>query len=145
MEKDRYEIRPGAKRFELWESYMAGKSGLRAAMDYARSWDLDVSYARIQKLADQIRTGLDDIPGATVLDLGAEQCGIVSFTMDSSDLTEVVRALGEQAINVSVSTADMTRLDMESRGIESLVRASVHYYNSNDEIARLLTALESLA
>ncbi len=124
---------------------MAGKSGLRAAMDYARSWDLDVSYARIQKLADQIRTGLDDIPGATVLDLGAEQCGIVSFTMDSSDLTEVVRALGEQAINVSVSTADMTRLDMESRGIESLVRASVHYYNSNDEIARLLTALESLA
>ncbi len=65
--------------------------------------------------------------------------------MDSSDLTEVVRALGEQAINVSVSTADMTRLDMESRGIESLVRASVHYYNSNDEIARLLTALESLA
>ena len=124
---------------------MAGKSGLRAAMDYARSWDLDVSYARIQKLADQIRTGLDDIPGATVLDLGAEQCGIVSFTMDSSDLTEVVRALGEQAINVSVSTADMTRLDMESRGIESLVRASVHYYNSKDEIARLLTALESLA
>lgn len=124
---------------------MAGKSGLRAAMDYARSWDLDVSYARIQKLADQIRTGLDDIPGATVLDLGAEQCGIVSFTMDSSDPTEVVRALGEQAINVSVSTADMTRLDMESRGIESLVRASVHYYNSNDEIARLLTALESLA
>ena len=124
---------------------MAGKSGLRAAMDYARCWDLDVSYARIQKLADQIRTGLDDIPGATVLDLGAEQCGIVSFTMDSSDLTEVVRALGEQAINVSVSTADMTRLDMESRGIESLVRASVHYYNSNDEIARLLTALESLA
>ena len=65
--------------------------------------------------------------------------------MDSSDPTEVVRALGEQAINVSVSTADMTRLDMESRGIESLVRASVHYYNSNDEIARLLTALESLA
>ena len=124
---------------------MAGKSGLRAAMDYARSWDLDVSYARIQKLADQIRTGLDDIPGATVLDLGAEQCGIVSFTMDSSDPTEVVRALGEQAINVSVSTADMTRLDMESRGIESLVRASVHYYNSKDEIARLLTALESLA
>lgn len=124
---------------------MAGKSGLRAAMDYARSWDLDVSYARIQKLADQIRTGLDDIPGATVLDLGAEQCGIVSFTIDSSDPTEVVRALGEQAINVSVSTADMTRLDMESRGIESLVRASVHYYNSNDEIARLLTALESLA
>ena len=124
---------------------MAGKSGLRAAMDYARSWDLDVSYSRIQKLADQIRTGLDDIPGATVLDLGAEQCGIVSFTMDSSDPTEVVRALGEQAINVSVSTADMTRLDMESRGIESLVRASVHYYTSNDEIARLLTALESLA
>jgi selenocysteine lyase/cysteine desulfurase len=144
VEKDRYEIRPGAKRFELWESYMAGKSGLRAAMDYARSWDLEVSYARIQKLAEQIRTGLGDMPEATVHDLGEEQCGIVSFTLDGRNPADVAKALRDQAINVSVSTADMTRLDMESRGLESLIRASVHYYNSDDEIQRLLEALETL-
>jgi cysteine desulfurase/selenocysteine lyase len=142
VEKDRYEIRPGAKRFELWESYMAGKSGLRVAMDYARSWGLDISYARIQKLADQIRTGLGDIPGATVHDLGVEQCGIVSFVLDGRDPSDVTKALRDQNVNVSVSTADMTRLDMDPRGLDSLIRASVHYYNSDDEIARLLEVLE---
>ncbi|MBT4711833.1 MAG: aminotransferase class V-fold PLP-dependent enzyme [Alphaproteobacteria bacterium] len=144
VEKDRYEIRPGAKRFELWESYMAGKSGLRVAMDYARSWGLDVSYARIQKLADQIRAGLRDIPGATVHDLGVEQCGIVSFALDGHDPADVTKALSEQAINTSVSTANMTRLDMDSRGLDSLIRASVHYYNSDDEIQRLLQAVNDL-
>jgi cysteine desulfurase/selenocysteine lyase len=145
VEKDRYEIRPGAKRFELWESYMAGKSGLRVAMDYAKSWDLDVSYARIQMLADRVRAGLRDIPGATVHDLGVEQCGIVSFALDGRDPVVVTKAMAEQSINTSVSTANMTRLDMEARGLESLIRASVHYYNSDDEIQRLLAAIESLA
>jgi selenocysteine lyase/cysteine desulfurase len=144
VEKDRYEIRPGAKRFELWESYIAGKSGLRVAMDYARSWNLDVSYARIQKLADGLRTGLGDIPGVTVHDLGVEQCGIVSFALDGRDPADVTKALGEQSINTSVSTANMTRLDMDSRGIDALVRASVHYYNSDDEIIRFLENIEAI-
>jgi selenocysteine lyase/cysteine desulfurase len=33
---------------------------------------------------------------------------------------------------------------MEARGLSSVVRASVHYYNNDDEVARFCAALEAL-
>ena len=46
-----------------------------------------------------------------------------------------------QGINVSFTTVHGTRLDMEARGLTAMVRASVHYYNSEDEIERFCAAL----
>jgi selenocysteine lyase/cysteine desulfurase len=37
--------------------------------------------------------------------------------------------------NVSVSRRPSTRIDFENRGLHEVVRASVHYYNTDDEIA----------
>jgi cysteine desulfurase / selenocysteine lyase len=54
-------------------------------------------------------------------------------------------ALGEAGINVWVSESDDTRVDFEARGLERLVRASVHYYNTEDEIDRCCVALGALA
>ena len=48
----------------------------------------------------------------------------------------------DRAINVSVSAKTSTRLDFEKHGLpESLVRASVHYYNSDTDIAKLVQAV----
>jgi selenocysteine lyase/cysteine desulfurase len=33
---------------------------------------------------------------------------------------------------------------MHGRGLDALVRAGVHYYNSEEEVARFLTALEDM-
>ena len=55
------------------------------------------------------------------------------------------RALCAQGINVSTSTVNSTRLDMEARATGDLIRASVHYYNSDDEIDRLCAAIAALA
>ena len=48
-------------------------------------------------------------------------------------------------INVTTSHREFARLDMEARGLESMVRASVHYYNTDDEVERFAAAVESLA
>lgn len=42
------------------------------------------------------------------------------------------RGLAQQHIHVSVSSRSSTLLDIEERGPESMVRASVHYYNSEE-------------
>jgi cysteine desulfurase/selenocysteine lyase len=141
---DRYELRDDARRFENWETNYAAKIGLAVALDYALGWTLDVTWARIQGLANDLRTKLDAIPGVTVQDLGVVRCGIVAFTVDGTNLDRLKERLADQRINVSVSHAPSTRLDMEARGLDALVRSSVHYYNSEAEIDRFVETLESI-
>ncbi len=143
--RDRFEIRPDARRFENWETNFAGKVGLGVAVDYALQWGIDAIRDRVQHVAELLRTRLNEVPGATVRDLGAERCGIVTFTAAGKTSEAVVRALSEHGINTSVSPPSSTLLDMEERGLEGLVRASVHYYNSEEEVERLCETLESVA
>jgi selenocysteine lyase/cysteine desulfurase len=134
--KDRYEIRPDARRFENWETNYAGKIGLGVAVDYALAWGLEKIWTRVSFLAGILRTHLQRIPHLHVHDLGVQKCGIVTFTIDGCSPQEIRGKLLEQKINVSISTVAGTRLDMEQRGLASVVRASVHYYNSEEEIER---------
>jgi cysteine desulfurase / selenocysteine lyase len=140
---DRFEIRPDARRFENWETYYAGKIGLGVAIDYALQWGIEAIWARIKRLADELRQQLSAIAGVTVRDEGVERCGIVSFTVTGSDADAVQRRLAKARINVSVSRISSTRLDMEARDLPDLVRASVHYYNTDEEIERFCTLLAS--
>jgi len=144
-EKGRYEIRKDARRFETWEANYAANIGLGAAIDYALQWDMSVTWSRIRHLAEQLRRGLALIPGVSMKDLGQEKCGIVTFTAEGKRPEELRRALAEHKISVSVSPKEYTLLDMESRGLgEGVVRASVHYYNSEEEVDRFCEALEMI-
>lgn len=134
--KDRYEIRADARRFENWETNYAGKIGLGMAVDYALAWGLDNIWTRVSILAHDLRTRLSHIPRVQVHDLGLQKCGIVTFTIAGRDPQEIRRKLAEQKINVHVSLPGSTRLDMDQRGLAGVVRASIHYYNSEDEIER---------
>ncbi|MEZ4520568.1 MAG: aminotransferase class V-fold PLP-dependent enzyme [Thermomicrobiales bacterium] len=144
VSRDRYELRNDAKRFENWETNYSAKIGLGVALDYALDWTIDVTWARIQDLADNLRARLDAIPRVTVQDLGVVRCGIVTFTVDGANLQDIKSKLAKHRINVSISNAPSTRLDMDARGIDALVRSSVHYYNSEEELDRFVDTLESI-
>jgi len=142
--RDRYEMRPDARRFESWECSVAGKIGLGVAIDYALSWGLEAIWARVRALAKALRARLEGLPGVTVHDLGRERCGIVSFAVQGWRPETLRCALAEQRINVSTSTRSSTMLDMDDRGLTDLVRASVHYYNSEEEVERFCEVLEGV-
>jgi cysteine desulfurase/selenocysteine lyase len=138
---DRYEIRPDARRFENWETNYAGKIGLGVAVDYALSWGLEAIEKRVTALADRLREGLGDVKGVTVHDQGVRRCGIVTFTVEGVPAADVAQQLSENGVNVSVSLVEFARLDLDHRGLPDLVRASVHYYNTEDELDRLITVV----
>jgi len=141
---DRYEIRSDARRFENWEPYVAGKIGLGVAVDYALGCGLAAIRNRIYALATELRAQLASVPGVTVRDVGAERCGIVTFIKAGRDPGAIKQALLAQGINVHVSAAGDSRLEVESRDVSRVVRPSVHYYNSEDEIERLCATLEKV-
>lgn len=142
--RDRYTWRPDARRFENWETNYATRLGLGAAIDYAMGIGLDAIYDRVRMLAEDFRTRLDAIPGVTTRDLGSERCGIVTFTVEGKSADEVKAALAAKRINVSTTTVNGTRVDMEQRGLAAMTRASVHYYNSEDEVAAAIEAVATV-
>jgi len=139
--KDQFEIRNDARRFENWESYIAGRIGLATAVDYALDIGLVAIQERVQYLAALLRNRLSDLSGVVVRDLGQHQCGIVTFTNENESASAIKQRLASHKINISVTDARYARLDLDSRGIDELARASVHYFNTEAEIDRFCTIL----
>lgn len=146
---EEFVIRKDARRFENWESYVAGKLGLGAAVDYAMSIGLANIQARVTALSATLREHLSTIPRVEVKDKGAKKCGLVTFVKkDKSGKNMPVDAikmqLRSQKINVSASRMESARLDMQERNETAFVRASVHYYNTEAEIERFCEAIAAL-
>ncbi len=70
-----------------------------------------------------------------------DEPGIVTFTVDGHDSRDVARDLADAGINVSASVAEYARWDLAARRLPALVRASVHYFNTEAEPERLCEAL----
>lgn len=136
-----YEIRPDARRFENWETYYAGKLGLGAAVDYALELGIEATSERILGLGSDLRRALEALDGVTTHDKGLTRGGIVTFAVDGVDSVNVNAQLSAQQINTSTSPVGHARLDLPHRGLPTLVRASVHYYNTEGEIDRFIAAV----
>ncbi|MFQ5572107.1 MAG: aminotransferase class V-fold PLP-dependent enzyme, partial [Rhodothermales bacterium] len=141
---DRYVVRPDARRFENWEANIAAKIAFGVAVDYALSLGLDAIWQRIHSLAEALRDNLRRLPGVTVHDLGRVRCGIVTFSTAQMEAVTLRDTLRDRSINVSVVGPASTRLDAAARRLPDLVRASVHYFNTEEEIDRFCSTLEAL-
>lgn len=141
----RYLMRADARRFENWESNVAAQLGLGAAVDYALELGIDAITDRVTGLAADLRVRLGDIPGVRVTDIGRRRCGIVGFAVDGHQAVDVARRLRDRRINTSVSMPSSTLLDAMARKLPDVVRASVHYYNTEDEVARFAAAVAEIA
>jgi cysteine desulfurase/selenocysteine lyase len=139
--RDGYDLKPGARRFETWEASQALQLGLGRAIDYALDVGVERSWPRIAALAGRLRSELEAIPGVELHDLGATRCGIVSFSVAGTPPEAVKAKLAAAGVHVELSSVEDTRLDLGDRGLTTFLRASAHYYNSDDEIDLLLSAV----
>ena len=141
---DEYTVRADARRFENWERYFAGVIGLKVAIDQANELGMEAIWARLRTLADGLRARLATVKGVTPADLGQVKGAIVTFAVDGHDHAELKAKLRAQAINVTVSTQFSSRLDLKGRGLKDVMRASVHLYNTEEELDRFVAALAKL-
>ena len=118
-----YELRPGARQLEIGTTSPAPHAAATTAMDTIEDIGLDTVQSRIERLTDRLKDGLSD----RLLSPREYESGLVTFAADDPE-------------------ALVTRLDEAGVVIRSLpspdaVRASVHVFNTADDIDRLLDAL----
>jgi selenocysteine lyase/cysteine desulfurase len=138
---DEYELVASARRFETHEQQPALRLGLGAAVEYARALGLENIRERVRHLAKGLRSELSSLPGITVRDLGTEHAGLVTFSHETIAAAEITAALKAGNITVKTIPKAGALLDTTVRDIPELVRASAHYYNSEDELETFLRAL----
>lgn len=137
-------IRPDARRFENWESYVAGRLGLGAAIDYALELGLEDIWERVHRQGALLREKLMEIDGVQVHDTGETRGGIVTFSREGVASENLVTALSAEKINTSLSNIYRTHLNPELDDIGTYVRASVHYISTDEEIVKLVDVVRSV-
>lgn len=141
---EHYRLRPGAERFLDYEVPVAAHIGLAEAIDHALALGIEPIAARVLELGQYLRRGLATVDGVEVRDGGSRVSGIVTFTSDRAAPVEVAAVARAARVNVSVSDAPWARLDMIAPNPTSVVRASPHYYNTVDELDRLIHEVASM-
>lgn len=136
-----YQLEPGARRYETFEVPVAAKVGLGTAIDYALDVGLEAIAKRIDELAIRLRVLLSETPLVNVVEADGPQSGIVPFHVEGRASEAVVAALRAWGVNTSVTPPLPSAFDPEKRNTEPLVRASVHYYNTEEELVDAVAAL----
>ncbi len=141
---DDYEVRNDARKFETWERSPAGQIGLTHAIEYLNGLGISSVWERISELARQMREKLQSLEKLQVQDEGLVRSGIVSFTVQGMQTGAVKTALHFAGINVSIAYQSASLIDMRQRQLPSIIRASVHYYNTTEEIDTFIAKLKDI-
>jgi len=145
VEKNVYELREDARRFETWENSYALRAGLGEAIKYAEEIGIDLIHERVQLLAKFNRDLLSDIKNIQLRDIGSEQCGIISFSIDEkNDPKEIVDQMSEAGFAIGLVDPESTLIDSERRNLPTLLRMAPHYYNTEDEIEKAVKQVSLL-
>ena len=126
--------------------------GLSAAVDYLNAIGFEAIQRHEAQLMRRAHTGLLTIPGIELFgpEKPEERCSILSFNIGTLPPFEVGRMLHEQ-FQIAVRGGDHCVIkyyrDEEERGLlpKGNVRASFYLYNTEEEVDRFLSAIETIA
>jgi cysteine desulfurase/selenocysteine lyase len=139
FEKTTYNDLPA--KFEAGTPNISGAVGLAAAMDYLERLGIDAVAAHEQRLLQLATAELTRLPEIEIIGTAAHKAAVLSFTMQgvhAHDLGTILDAEG-----VAVRTGHHCAMPvMTYFGVPATARASFACYNTEEDVARLLSALE---
>ncbi|GAA0540440.1 aminotransferase class V-fold PLP-dependent enzyme [Chitinophaga japonensis] len=142
--KDQYMPRPDATRFEDWEFAYALVLGTRHAIAYCRHIGEDRIWRRVKVLSDHMRGELAGLNKVRVLDRGPELGGLITFTVQGAEPDHLQQQLHSHRINVVPSYRNFAVIDFDEKQVEWALRASPHYYNTQEEIDQFIAVMAQL-
>ena len=139
-----YEFINTAKMFECYERNVAAMIGLSTAVQYLSKLGINAIEERISHLCSVLIARLSELQGIRVLEKSHHRSGIITFTKDNIDAKILRNELQRRNINVSVCKQQNAQLDLGMELPGDVARASLHYYNTQQEVSEFLHALEEI-
>lgn len=137
-----YALQENAKRFENWERNVAALIGLGVAVDYALDIGIDNIEKRVSHLARTLHDELQKMSNVVVQERSIELSGITTFSRTDQDADSTRQQLMQAGINTSISRQSNAQLDLGKQQLD-VNRASIHYYNTEEEIERFIDVLRN--
>lgn len=132
-------------KFEAGTVNAAGAAGLHAAIDYLQKIGYEEMERRETALVARTLAGMKEMPYVHVLgsELPEEHTGIVAFTVDGVHPHDISEILAADDIAVRAGHHCAQPL-LKHLGYNSTVRASFAFYNTEEEVDRLLASVSTL-
>lgn len=132
-------------KFEAGTVNAAGAAGLRAAIEYVESVGFDAMHRQELALTQRTLAGMADMPHIHVIgsDSAEEHNGIVTFTVEGVHPHDVSEILACDGVDVRAGHHCAQPL-LQHLGYSATVRASFAFYNTENEVDRLLQSLSTI-
>ena len=123
----------------------AGAAGLHAAIDYVQSVGFEAMHRQELALTQRTLAGMADMPHIHVIgsDKPEEHNGIVTFTVEGVHPHDVSEILACDGVDVRAGHHCAQPL-LQHLGLSATVRASFAFYNTENEVDRLLQSLSTI-
>ncbi len=132
-------------KFEAGTVNAADAVGLAAAFDYIDSIGLDKIEENDTRLTSLLMQAMKNIPHVNIIgnEDPSKHSGIVTFTLDGAHPHDIASMLDSENIAIRAGHHCAQPL-MEKLGVGSTARASLYFYNTEDEIAVFAEKLASV-
>jgi len=141
FEKTVYQNAP--EKFEAGTPDIAGVVGLGAAIDYLFKVGIPAIAAYEHSLLDYATQVLGGIPGLRPIGTAANKASVLSFVIPGVSNESIARHLDQHGIAVRAGH-HCAQPAQRHFGLESTVRPSLAFYNTREEVDRLVHALRLL-
>ncbi|WP_454909634.1 family 2A encapsulin nanocompartment cargo protein cysteine desulfurase [Variovorax gossypii] len=137
-------FQPIPNKFEAGTGNIADAVGLGAAIDYVNKVGIENIARYEHDLLVYGMVQLGAIPGVRLIGTAADKASVMSFVLDGYTTEEVGHALNDEGI--AVRTGHHCAQPILRRfGVETTVRPSLAFYNTFDEVDRLVAVVRRLA
>lgn len=131
-------------RFEAGTGNIADAVGLGAALQYVERIGIEAIGAYEHALLDYATHHIRPIPGVRLVGTAAHKASVLSFVLAGYSTEEVGQALNQEGI--AVRTGHHCAQPILRRfGLETTVRPSLAFYNTCEEVDRMVAVVQQLA
>jgi cysteine desulfurase / selenocysteine lyase len=142
---ERTQYHPAPMRFEAGTGNIADAVGLGAAIDYVERIGMENIAAYEHALLEYATHGLKSIAGVRLIGTAHEKASVASFVLAGYKTEEVGKALNDQEGIAVRSGHHCAQPILRRFGVEATVRPSFAFYNTCEEIDRMISVVRRLA